>query len=92
MMAIDIVMQTGGNRHPAWPPQAEQSRDDPAVNTGIAGSLVFGLFRFELLRPRRGAALRVDVRPYHWLVIGLIGAGVLQSQPQSDQFCGSASA
>ena len=40
---------------------------------------MFGVFLFELLRPRREAALRVDVRPYRWLVIGLITVQVFSN-------------
>jgi hypothetical protein len=71
LMALDIVIQTGGVGVGLGSHKPNNLVMTLLSNTGIAGALLFGLFLFELLRPRRMLS-PVDVRPYRWMVIGLL--------------------
>jgi hypothetical protein len=70
-MALDIVIHTGGIGIGIGSHKPNNLAMTLVSNTGIAGTFLFGIFLFELLRPRRMLS-PVDVRPYRWMVIGLL--------------------
>jgi hypothetical protein len=79
MMAIDIVMQTGGIGIGLGSHKPNNLAMTVLSNTGIAGFLVFGIFLFELLRPRLTASFVVDVRPYRWMIVGLMSVHLISN-------------
>jgi hypothetical protein len=70
-MAFDIVIQTGGIGIGIGSHKPNNLAMTLISNTGIAGTVLFAIFLFELLRPRRVVG-PVDARPYRWMVIGLL--------------------
>jgi hypothetical protein len=72
MMAIDIVVQTGGIGLGLGSHKPNNLAMTLLSNTGIAGTLFFSIFLFELLRPRAPTCFDLDLRPYRWMVIGLL--------------------
>jgi hypothetical protein len=78
-MAIDIVVQTGGIGIGLGSHKPNNAVMTLLSNTGIAGFLVFGIFLFELLRPRRRTSFDVDVRPYRWMLVGMLSVHVISA-------------
>jgi hypothetical protein len=72
MMAIDILMQTGGLGLGLGSHKPNNLLMTLLSNTGIAGSMLFAIFLFELFRPRRTTCFDVDVRIYRCMVVGLL--------------------
>jgi hypothetical protein len=79
LMAIDIVMQTGGIGLGLGSHKPNNLAMTVLSNTGIAGTLVFGVFLFELLRPRRGPTSGVDLRRFRWMVVGLLSVHLISN-------------
>jgi hypothetical protein len=79
MMAIDIVMQTGGIGIGLGSHKPNNLVMTLLSNTGIAGFLVFGIFLFELLRPRPATSFDVDVRRYRWMLVGLLSVHLISA-------------
>jgi hypothetical protein len=79
IIAIDIVLQTGGIGIGLGSHKPNNLAMTLLSNTGIAGFLVFGIFLFELLRPRLGASFGMDVRPYRWMIVGLMSVHLISN-------------
>jgi hypothetical protein len=79
VMAVDIVIQTGGIGIGLGSHKPNNLAMTLLSNTGIAGFLVFGFFLLELLRPRLGESSDVDVRPYRWMIAGLISVNLISN-------------
>jgi hypothetical protein len=79
LMALDIVMQTGGIGLGLGSHKPNNLAMTVLSNTGIAGTLVFGIFLFALLRPRRGRSSDVDLRRFRWMVLGLLSVHLISN-------------
>jgi hypothetical protein len=79
MMALDIAIDTGGIGIGLGSHKPNNLVATLLSNTGIAGSLLFGIFVFELLRPRRGTCTYRHVRPFRWMVLGLLCVHVISN-------------
>jgi len=79
LMALDIVMRTGGIGLGLGSHKPNNLAMTVLSNTGIAGALVFGIFLFELLRPRRGPTFGVDLRRFRWMVLGLLSVHLISN-------------
>jgi hypothetical protein len=71
-MAFDVVLQTGGLGIGLGSHKPNNLTMTLLSNTGLLGSLVFAVFLFELLRPRRGDGRILDIRRYRWMLIALL--------------------
>lgn len=78
-MAFDIAVQTGGIGVGLGSHKPNNLMMTLLSNTGLAGSLVFAVFLFDLLRPRGGQARIVDVRRYRWMLIGLLSVHLISN-------------
>jgi hypothetical protein len=79
MMAVDIVVQTGGIGIGLGSHKPNNLAMTLLSNTGIAGFLVFGMFLFQLLWPYRTKSFDVDLRPYRWMVVGLLAVHLMSN-------------
>jgi hypothetical protein len=79
MMAVDIVMESGGIGIGLGSHRPSNLLMTLLSNTGIVGSLVYGIFLFELIRPRRSTRFEIDVRPYRWMAIGMLLVSFISS-------------
>jgi hypothetical protein len=78
-MAIDIALDTGGIGIGLGSHKPNNLIMTLLSNTGIAGCLLFASFLFELFRPRRIPAAIVDVRPYRWMIVGLLAVHAISN-------------
>jgi hypothetical protein len=79
MMALDIAIDTGGIGIGLGSHKPNNLVATLLSNTGIAGSALFAIFLFELLRPRQGTFIYWHVRPFRWMVAGLLCVHVISN-------------
>jgi hypothetical protein len=79
MMAIDIALQTGGIGIGLGSHKPNNLAMTLLSNTGIAGVLLFAIFLFGLLRPRRAMRSGLDLKPYRWMVVGLLSVHLISN-------------
>lgn len=72
LMALDIVMQTGGIGIGLGSHKPNNLAMTLLSNTGIAGFLAFGVFLFDILRSPAGTRRHAELRPLRWLLLGLL--------------------
>jgi hypothetical protein len=79
MMALEIVLQTGGVGIGLGSHKPNNLAMTLLSNTGIVGFLVFGIFLLGLLWPRPATSPGLDIRPYRWMILGLLSVHMISN-------------